>query len=278
MSAVKTLIVGIDGLRIDDALSGDAMPRLARLASDGSFAHLTMEVPTISGPGWSSLLTGAPHAAHGVFDNSFHGHTLASSADVLSRAYFADQSTTTFAASGWPPLVDPSGPGPVIATRDDQRRTGTHRVIVRDGETYGYRWADAEITAWALLALDAGAPDVSFVYLGEVDEAGHLYGGISSEYAAAMARVDAHLGRILARVGERAREHGEAWQVAVTTDHGHLDEGGHGGDEPVVRRSFLAAAEIRAGGVAELPIPEGTAPHDVADLVVSWRRKDSALA
>jgi hypothetical protein len=39
---------------------------------------------------------------------------------------------------------------------------------------------------------------------------------------------------------------GERWLVAVTTDHGHLDGGGHGGEEPQVSASFVARAAWNA--------------------------------
>jgi bisphosphoglycerate-independent phosphoglycerate mutase (AlkP superfamily) len=41
--------------------------------------------------------------------------------------------------------------------------------------------------------------------------------------------------------------------VPVTTDHGHLDEGGHGGDSPVERTVFVVSAEldVKADGVRE---------------------------
>jgi predicted AlkP superfamily pyrophosphatase or phosphodiesterase len=236
----KILLVGIDGLRIDDALIGDAAPNLRALAERGRLHPVEMEVPTISGPGWSSILTGAPHAVHGVFDNTFVGHHLDRTVDFLSRAARADPARSTFAAAGWPPLLDPRGPAPVIATRHDDQRAGRHRLVIRDGETYGYREADGDVAAFARLAIRSAGPDASFVYLGEVDEAGHLYGGVSPEYRRAVVRVDGLLGGILAEVDRRAQDHDEDWLVGVTTDHGHLDEGGHGGSDPVLTRSFLA--------------------------------------
>ncbi|ODA90830.1 hypothetical protein ATY41_08460 [Leifsonia xyli subsp. xyli] len=272
----KLLLIGIDGLRIDDALrrppSGSAPPLapvLSTCASAGTMLTMTMEVPTISGPGWSSLLTGAPHAEHSVSENSFRGHTLHRHLDLLSRAYIADTSRRTFAAASWPPIVDPAGPGPIIASRPDQTRTGQHRGVVRDGETYGYRWADGEIAACARLALREAGPDVSFVSLGETDEAGHLYGGSSAEYAVAVGPVDAHIGRLLAEIEARVARAGaeEEWLVALTTDHGHLDEGGHGGGEAVLSRSFLA---LRRYG-SEDPLPAGTSIHpwEVVSLLLT---------
>ena len=279
MRARKVVLFGIDGLRIDSALGGGRdgspaapAPALARLVEQGGLHRMTMEVPTISGPGWSSLLTGTTHAVHGVFDNSFHGNRLGDTTDFLSRAVFADPRRSTFAASGWPPIVDPAGPGPIIATRLDQQRLGRHRIVVRDGETYGYRSADGEIAAWGRMALRDAGPDASFIYLGEVDEAGHLYGGASTEYTAAIRRVDEHLGGMLAVVEQRSRDHDEDWLVAVTTDHGHVDAGGHGGAEPEVTGSFLATVRYEAGHAHPGVLPAQDArirPEDVAGLLLA---------
>lgn len=240
MDRLHLLLVGIDGLRLDLATEERA-PHLRAVMTRGATSWMTMPVPTISGPGWATLLTGASHAEHGIVDNTFVGSRLDGIPDLLSRAFFADPSRTTFAAAAWPPLVDPAGVGPVIHTRDEQRRSERHRVIVRDGETYGYRTTDAEIADFAAAGLFGFGPDVSFVYFSGVDEAGHVYGAVSRQYVEAVTRTDAHLGRLLAAVEHRARQ-GESWLVAVTTDHGHLDGGGHGGGEPEVVTSFVARA------------------------------------
>lgn len=235
--SLHLLLIGVDGLRLD-VLDLDRLPHLASLLA-GDVTRMTMPVPTISGPGWSTLLTGASHAEHGVVDNRFIGSRLAAHPDLLSRAFFADPTRRTFAAAAWPPLVDPAGVGPVIRARDEQRRVEQHRVIVRDGETYGYRTTDAEIATFAVAALHAAGPDVSFVYFSSVDEAGHLYGARADEYQAAAERVDTFVGAMTAVVERRAGE-GERWLVALTTDHGHLDRGGHGGGEPEVAGAFVA--------------------------------------
>lgn len=267
----KLLLVGIDGLRIHDALKPGAAPALAGLVARGTLHPMTMQVPTWSGPGWSTILTGASPVEHGVVDNRFYGNTLSANADLLSRAFFADPSTTTFAAVSWPPLADPAGPGPVISTRPDQQRSGQHRLVIRDGETYGYRYGDGEITAFARLALRDAGPDASFVYLGEVDEAGHLYGGISTEYAAALGRVDVHLAELVAIVEARAARYDEDWLVAVTTDHGHVDAGGHGGSEGVVTESFLAVTRYGAAGAGHptsLGPGERLRPEELAEVLL----------
>ncbi len=271
------VLIGLDGLRIDDARAGQDAPVLQAFINHGAYAAMEMEVPTISGPGWSSILTGASHTEHGVFDNSFHGHRLLDYPDFLSLAWFADRSVTTWAATSWLPLADPAGPAPVIWWRDEAQRAGRHQVMVRDGETYGYDRMDGEVVAWSRMALGSAGPRASFIYLGMVDLAGHVYGGVSEEYRAAMRRTDERLGELLGAVDERVRAHpDEKWLIAVTTDHGHLDEGGHGGSDPVLTRSFLAAQWVTCEDdaiVRSAPaLPPALSPTEVTPFLLDGLR------
>ncbi|WP_166671170.1 alkaline phosphatase family protein [Cryobacterium psychrophilum] len=155
----------------------------------------------------------------------------------------------------------------MISPRLDQQNAGVHKVIVRDGEMYGYRRADTEVTDMSRIYLDQFGPAASFVYLGEVDEAGHVYGGVSAEYLVAVSRIDAHLGTLLHAISTRAAREDEDWLVGITTDHGHLDEGGHGVREDVVRGSFFAAARSGRGDQAwpdeGLSLPASMRPEKI---------------
>ncbi|WP_256755152.1 alkaline phosphatase family protein [Bifidobacterium longum] len=163
----KLLLIGVDGVRLDIVRKENHAPNINRILNNGSSAEMTMEVPTISRPGWSSILTGTTHAQHGVQDNTFRGNRLYECPDFLTRAAVAHPMMKTVAASSWPPLVDPAGPGPVIATRNDQIISCHHRLVVRDGETYGYRLADSEIARFAVISISNDPADASFIYLGE---------------------------------------------------------------------------------------------------------------
>lgn len=264
----RILIVGIDGLRLDQARIPGVAPVLSRLLGQGRLSHMTMELPTMSGPGWSTLLTGTRIAEHGVTGNSFIGHRLHSHPDVLSRAFHRDTSARTFAAAGWPPLVSPAGLGPVIHERREQQRAGLHHVFARDGETFGYTTVDAEIAAVSCAHLTQHHVDLGFVYFCGADEAGHLHGAMSEEYREAISRVDAHLGGLIAVIEERA-DAGEDWLVLTLTDHGHRPEGGHGGDSAEERASFLLAWSPEQ---SFLPAwPEQIQPWEVMDLVLEHR-------
>ncbi len=264
----KILLIGIDGLILKTALGSGRAPTLKSLKESGYFTELTMDAPTLSGPGWSTLLTGSTHTQHAVVDNRFSGHNLLHRPDLLSRAYYMDQSTTTFAAAGWPPLVDPTGVGPVIHERREQARANLHRVIVRNGETYGYERADAEIATVSVFAMEKFGPDVSFVYFCGADEAGHNHGVIGTHYVEAIGRIDGHLTRLHNAIEERVGRYQEEWLILLTTDHGHINEGGHGSDSPQERASFVIAKGVGRGNPQW---PTNFAPEELAALILDER-------
>ena len=264
----KILLIGIDGLILSTALVSGRAPTLEALKNAGRFTALTMEVPTLSAPGWSTLLTGSTHAQHGVTDNLLAGNKLLNRPDLLSRAFYQDQSTTTFAAAGWPVLVDPCGVGPVIHERREQQRAEQHSVVVRDGEMYGYQRIDAEIADVAVWAVRTKGPDVSFVYFNDADDAAHFNGAVGEHYLEAIGRVDVHLARLRAAVAKRAEENGERWLLVVATDHGHVDEGGHGGDSRQERSAFVIAAGV---GRDNPDWPDGFGPEALVPLLLAER-------
>ncbi|RGE23677.1 alkaline phosphatase family protein [Leucobacter sp. wl10] len=269
MDAVKLLLVGLDGLRIDRAFGTGLAPNLDALAAAGHFVRSEVEGPTISGPSWATILTGATHAEHGIDDNLMRGHRLAEHPDFLTRAWQRDPSTTTYAAAGWPNLTDPAGAGPIVRLRREQIDAGQHGVVSLNGELYGYRAVDPEIAARARLALAHAGPDLSFVYFCETDDAGHYFGVFTPQYDEALGNSDRHVGTLLDAVDARVRQFGETWVVAATTDHGHVDAGGHGGGAPEETQTFLLAS-VRGG---ELPpsLPERLAPREYVDWLLELR-------
>ncbi len=266
----KVLLLGIDGLVLTRALTSGRAPRLSALKERGYFTEFLMSSPTYSGPGWSTLLTGSTNEEHLVFDNRFMGHNLLRRPDLLSRAFYQDQSTTTFAAAGWPPLVDPTGPGPVIHQRREQQLAFQHRVIVRDGETHGYRSIDAEIADIGTFAISQHGPDVNFIYFCGADEAGHTYGTLGTEYIDAVGRIDNHLHRLENAIVKRVESLNEEWILVVTTDHGHLDEGGHGGDHEKEKASFVIAVGL---GRENPAWPGNVQPHQLVSHILDERAK-----
>lgn len=248
----KALIIGIDGLRWDRVHPGNA-PRLTALARSGVFAPSLLDVSsgtrTDSGPGWSTIATGVWPDKHGVLDNSFSHHRYGRYPDFLTR--LARAGHTTFAAVDWPPLHERGTFGAEIGT-----------IVVGDGEEHGYLVEDERMTAAAVEGLHGS--DATFVYLGCVDIAGHMTGALSTEYSVAIERVDAMVGRLLDAVASRRTFAPERWLTMVTTDHGHRDEGDHGGYSDAERATFILAT------MHGLPAGrrDGTALVDLAPTVL----------
>ena len=269
-AARHVLILGIDGARWDAVAEDGVGTRLTQLADAGSWHRQTMEAPTISAPGWASILTGTTHAEHGLKDNSCVGSNLWHHPDILSEAFYRDHSTRTFAAAGWPVLVDPAGLGPIIYPRMEQQYAGLHNVIARDGETYGYIRIDADIaaaTAAKLLPANGGF-DIGFTYFCDIDDTGHVFGVMGPEYRDAIRRVDTHVSTIIDKVIMRHEELGEDWLVVITTDHGHRDEGGHGGDSDREKESWVVAWAPN-GQIPQWPAE--IVPHELAAMILDAR-------
>ncbi|KUM70599.1 phosphodiesterase [Streptomyces griseorubiginosus] len=202
---------------------------------------------TDSGPGWSSVLTGVWPDRHGVRGNDFAGADYARYPDFLSRAGTARRRLRTAAAVSWPELIRRGTLGPAVGRR-----------VRYDGETDGYGTADRLVARTAERWLTQDDPDAVFVYFGATDEAAHAEGPHSPAYARALLAQDTHLGWLLTAIGTRRLDPARArerWTVLVTTDHGHLDTGGHGGDTRAEREVFVVLAEPGMAGGTRLDTP-----------------------
>lgn len=226
----KVLVIGLDGARYDKLLAADT-PNIKALLNRGYGARSALYgsgmAQTSSGPGWSTILTGVWPDRHKVKDNSFTGNALTSYPSWLERTEQANPALSTYAAVDWKPISDRI------------LRTGQDRKFVLDGDTAGYPASDEKITVDAEQHLRSNAADASFVYLGQIDIAGHNNGADSSQYAAALRASDAQIGRLVAAVESRSSYASEDWLIMVTTDHGHTAAGGHGGDSPEERMTFV---------------------------------------
>lgn len=66
----KTVVIGTDGVpfeMIEDFARTGVMPNTARLIADGTFKQMHSSIPEVSSVAWSSMITGANPAEHGIF-------------------------------------------------------------------------------------------------------------------------------------------------------------------------------------------------------------------
>jgi hypothetical protein len=232
----RVLVVGIDGVRYD-LLDQVAMPRLTQLRAAGFLAPVLVDeqTPTMSGPCWATIATGVRVGKHGVWSNDFSGHRLGVFPDFATRLA-RGLGRTTFVAAGWDPLVLARDGGPLFAAPS--------RLVYVAPEAHtaeAWEQADEAVTVDAEAVLRRDPVDAAFVYLGAVDETGHLH-GCGERYLASIENADARLGRLLDALQARDAGPDEDWTVIVVTDHGHVDEGGHGQRSDVERTAWIAAA------------------------------------
>lgn len=225
--APKVLVIGLDGTLLNRIKDADA-PNLDALMAAGltapSSIYANPFAPTLSGPGWSTLITGVWPDKHNVKDNNFTGHRFAQYPDFLTRIETAKPSLSTYAVSSWAPLTDT-----VFSSKVDTR-------VSTPSAEY-----DTGTTSRAVATLRGGNPDAVFVQLDNVDHAGHSYGAASRQYLDAVHGVDGQVGQMVAAVKGRASYANEDWLIMITADHGHTDAGGHGGSSRPERQTFLIA-------------------------------------
>jgi hypothetical protein len=244
------LVVGVDGTRFD-ALGPDSTPAIWSL---DRLAPVIIDEGTHSwsGPCWATIATGVPMTLHNVVGNDLTGHRLASYPDFLTLATRAGL-PTLLAVSGWPPLAVTEDGGPMFA--EVTRREFVPVAVEHDVAEWDA--ADEAITSRAASVITSDGPRVCFVYLGAVDINGHM-GGVDPAYHAAVRVADQRVGRLVAAV--RSRPSAEDWTIVVVTDHGHVDEGGHGGREPEVLTAWAA--------VSGADVPMVSSQRDIAPLVL----------
>ncbi|WP_328970300.1 alkaline phosphatase family protein [Streptomyces sp. NBC_00239] len=245
----KVLVIGLDGVVLDRLKVANA-PYLKGLMAQGLTARSTLYAnpmaATSSGPGWSTIATGAWPDRHGVKDNSFTGKNYTAYPDFLTRIENAAPTLNTYAAADWEPIASADAGGPIFSAKVDKR-------LGLKGDRDGYLTEDPKIAAAAAAELRDQNPDAAFVYFGQVDGAGHSYGAASQQYLDSIARVDALVGQVLNAVAARPTYDRENWKILVTTDHGHTAAGGHGGSTIQERGTFVLAkgAGIPAGSVRD---------------------------
>ena len=241
---VRSLLVGIDGVRLD-SLRAATTPRLDALIDQGFLTTAT--IPPVnrvmSGPMWATILTGVWADRHGVTRNWWPSRRLRRYPDYLQtideRA--ASHGQRVFAAVSWPPLAVRAGCGPVL-------RTPAYLPNRHPTALASWQAADDAVVAHSVEQLADPELTAGFVYLGQADIAAHLHGS-GERYLAAIENADRLLGELVDAV--HARPDAADWTIVVTTDHGHRDAGGHG-TRTVAETTVWLAGDRRLPGWDEL--------------------------
>lgn len=207
----------IDGLRTDEA---EALPAFRAFAARGASGELRMSAPTLSSTAYHAFLTGVPAWASGVRTNRFQARPRSSAAradTLFDRARSAGM-RGAYAAEGlrW-----------LLSFAADTATADANVLPV------GARF---EAGALRQLARVAEPGRITLVHMLAVDESAHELGIRSEEHRQALAGAN----RLIEALHAATRSTDTV--AMVLSDHGHLDRGGHGGNELIVQRAPFALA------------------------------------
>jgi hypothetical protein len=220
-SSRQVVIVLVDGLKAETAGDPQLMPRLFELSKNGAAATMKSRAPSFSQGGYTTLLTGAwPEINDGPIFNLEYDQIPTWTQDNLFSAAHRKGIKTAVAGYYW-----------------------FEKLIPRDAVDYSFytpgedQAADQAVMEAALPWLKAGNAGLVLIHLDQMDYAAHNLGGAkSAAWNEAAQRVDGMIGQVAA-----ALDLGQDTLVVVS-DHGHIDTGGHGGqDEVVLTEPFVMA-------------------------------------
>ncbi len=207
------VFVLIDALREDTSRKADVMPFLNELRDRGAWATMHSRPPSYSEPGYTVLLTGAwPDVSDGPTINVDYEQIPTWTQDDLFSASQRAGLKTAVSGYYWFEKLIP------------QAAVSAH--FYTPGEDAA---ADRAVTDAALPWLHGGGYQFVLIHIDQVDYAGHHEGGPRDpRWNAAARRADDLLREIVATL-DLSKD-----TLFVASDHGQIDAGGHGGQEPIV--------------------------------------------
>lgn len=220
------MLIGVDGVRGDD-LKEAPTPNIDLLNEGAiySFDALNTGI-TVSGPGWSNILTGVSDNKHKVVHNGFKNTDLDKHPDFLSIIKDHKPQFQTAAFYTWLPIG-------IILNRADMR---VEREYSMGGDAYVHRLAQDY--------LKNENADATFVYYADPDIAGHNQGFTikESEYYREIIQFDRYVGDLIDAINDRPNRANEEWLIVSTSDHGGFKTW-HGGEHLSERNVFVIVAQ-----------------------------------
>jgi len=227
----KAVFVIVDGIPAD-VVERVPTPTIDAIAAEGGYGRATVggpigepgETPTISAPGYMSLITGTWANKHNVYEN--YGISPDYRYWNLFRLVRSEKPELQLA---------------IFSTWTDNRK-----ILLGEGLAEGGNWRfdmavdgfetdevrfprrpldahiadiDNAVSREAARFIASEGPDLSWVYLQYTDDVAHKYGE-SVEFERAVVQMDKFVNAIWLGVLARQEAHDEDWLVIVTTDHG----------------------------------------------------------
>ncbi|MEW6718141.1 MAG: alkaline phosphatase family protein [Chloroflexota bacterium] len=229
----RLVFVLIDALRDDTSHKPEVMPFLNALRGQGAWATMHSRPPSYSSPSWAVLMIGAwPDLSDGPAMNPESDDIPTWTQDNLFSAAHRSGLKTAVSGYFWFEHFIPGG--------------AVDAGYFTQGED---SLADRQVVDAAIPWLQSGEYEFILIHLDQVDYAGHYEGGPRSpNWDAAATRSD-NLLREIASYLDFGQD-----TLVVLSDHGQIDQGGHGGQDPIV----LVEPFVMVGA--------GVAPGQKADI------------
>ena len=237
-SARKAVFILLDGIPADVIEQVDT-PALDEIAAAGGYARAHVggelggrtQTPTVSAPGYMSLITGTWADKHNVRGNSNQSPNY-DYWNLFRIVETADSTRRTAIFSTWldnrTVLIGEGRPGAGTFRLDHAVDGLEHDTIAypHDKASRYILAIDERVSGEAAKYIAERGPDLSWVYLQHTDDAGHAHGD-GEAFHAAIRQADQMVGRIWNAVKQR-QALGEEWMIVVTTDHGRDPRTGKG--------------------------------------------------
>ena len=205
------ILVSIDGFH-PDYLERGVTPVLSKLAAEGARGAMRPSFPSKTFPNHYTLVTGLVPDRHGVVDNTMTDPAIPGVTFTQKNSLDGD-----WWDDATPVWVSAERAGLKTATlfwpgsEAEIRGVRPSRYLAFDQSLPSAARAD-RLLSW----LDEGRPAFATLYFDEVDTAGHDFGPDSPRLDAALASVDAAIGRLVEGLAARRI----AADIVVTADHG----------------------------------------------------------
>jgi predicted AlkP superfamily pyrophosphatase or phosphodiesterase len=254
----KAIFMILDGIPTD-VIERVATPNLDAIAAIGGYHRAEVggpiggpaETPTVSAPGYMSLVTGTWANKHNVYDNTqlapnydyWNLFRLAKAAEPpLKTGIFStwtDNRTVLLGAgmaSAGNLTID------FVADGFETDATG----FPHEADDRQIQSIDRHVAEEAARTVTLEGPDLSWVYLQYTDDVAHAHGD-SAAFDTAVEVMDQLVGTVWTAVQTRAAAQDEDWLILVTTDHGRDSETGrdHGGQSDRERITWITTNSER---------------------------------
>jgi predicted AlkP superfamily pyrophosphatase or phosphodiesterase len=235
--STKILQIMLDGCR-PDALQQAKTPNLDRLWQSGAYTWSARTVmPSVTLPCHNSMFRSIPPQKHGVGADNIFRESARAFTSLIDLAALGNKHTCMFYS--WEQLRDLSNPGSV-------------KVSYCRNADYGLD-NDTGVAKLAAEYLVNEKPDYCFLYLGDIDINGHMFGWMSPEQIASIEVNDSAVGIVLDRL--EAAGIRDQYTIQVQADHGgHNTDHGTDMVEDMTIPWIINGAPVKQGYNIQSPV------------------------